>query len=843
MSQEAPAVEVLDNTLATPIAQLHPEIDQGASRVLHGVITITWPYSILTKSLAFILAERDFRLRSKTGQLRLELHGAAGKALADSGVGAGDELRISLSGATWEEPQAKIRLPQGALKWQLKYSNRLLLKLFKVDTQEHHVIQIDAPEEEQGSPPPLNAPVDIAIPPEPQEPDSPQEQATPRVPLTGSKRMASASFEQDELASPAFLKRARVSYGSLFEGGIDSLDDKTEAKRRNRRQSRFSMGPTTWRYSSKSLSPEQSLESDHESDPDKTDERGAVPAKRDSSTKPLMVDDGCQTYEPELSPAVNASISVDSPLSAPMTWQTPSRTLFGPGSDHQAASRSKNEQTGTYATLSFGTLIGTEANRFASPHTFDARSSQKATTDIMNSFRNPVISQTTSGGDASTAQHLHIDPHLQLQDAHESNNPYYNMPQDGRMEWQGSSVTPVYPQMRFQDASQQSIDAASHQSLLLDNRVNVESIPRDSATSASDGLTPTKQDRQMLEEDEYVEPVNPEEVDQAISDEQSSDDGDIPGEDYDLRNYDRAKDDDGDPESDDEAVSDDKDVDDAIIDFSDEDQNSHEGSQDFEAEESDRDDLGEASEDDDARNEAYHQNALHGDYGMGGSEADDSDENDEDLGESAEEDFGYDDQYEYARPPSAPKEQVFIDLISDDEEEDGNQAAGLLPRPPTSQTRDSHQPVKSEAKTHTTFLASEHQDDVDHGESPTETAKNDDAQSVATEDRFISELEESDEEPARGPEPQYSHYEAGPSTEVRDERIAADFAISDKAKNKKFCANVAQDGDFGNFEGSQADPKTVKVAFGSEDAILSEKTNAMRRLVRVDRQPRVLTNN
>ncbi|PHH82058.1 hypothetical protein CDD82_7139 [Ophiocordyceps australis] len=831
MSQKAAAVEVLDSSLPTPIAQLHPEIDEAASRVLHGVITITWPYSILTKSLAFILAERDFRLRSQTGQLRLELHGAAAKALADLGVGAGDEMRISLSGATWEEPQAKIRLPQGALKWQLKYSNRLLLKLLKVDTQENNVLQIDASEEEQDSSAPLNAHVDIALPPSPREPDSQQEQTTPRVTLAGSKRLASTSFEQDELASPAFLKRARVSYGSLFEGGIDSFDDNTEAKRRNRRRSRFSLGSTTWRYSSKSLSPEQSLELDEESDPGveqppKTDERAAVPAKADSSTKPLMVDDGCQTYEMELSPAVNASISVDSPLSASMTWQTPSRTLFGPGSDHQAASRLRNEQTGTYTALPFERLIDAKPNRFASPHTFDSRSAQQTTADAMQSFRNPVASQTTSGGDACSAQTLHIDPHLHLQDIHESNHPYYNMPQDERMEWQGSSAAPVYPQMRFQDASQQPIDAASNHPLILDHRVNVESIPRDSAASGTDGLTPTKQDRQMLEEDEYVEPENPEEVDQEISDEHSLDGGEIPGEDYDLRNYDRARDDDGDLESDDEPVSDDKDVDDAIIDFSDEDQDTHEDSQDFEAEESDYDDLDDAGEEEDARNKAYHQNALHGDYGIGASEADDSDENGEDHDESAEDGgFCYDSQYEYTPPPSAPKEQVFIDLISDDEEDDGDQAAELPPRQPTPQTRDSHQPLTIEANAHTTLSASEHQDDMGHVEVSAETGRNDDAQSIDTEERFISELEGSDGEPTSGIESQIGHSEAEPSTEVKDERIAPDFAIVEKAKNEGFCADVAKNGDFGNSEDLQADLGGVKIAADSNDARLSEETN------------------
>lgn len=289
----------LDAGRVTAIAQLSSELDDPQSRLVDGVVTITWPFSIITKSIAFILAEPDFRLRNDRGQVRVEFHGAAGKALADAGIGGGDEVRISLQGAQWEPYQSKTRLPGTPLDWQMKFTNRLVLHFRRADSAELVKVDIDGPLptaiEEQENPieviaasSPILSPV-LASTPRPQSP-----------PLTiHGKRPATTSLDPDEYASPAFLKRARVSYGSLFEGGIDDLENDGRRNGKTKKRSRFSMGGMGWRYSSKSPSPEP-VHVDELEDPSEPEEEEVSLEKvpTEALVSASMVDEGSQTQWP-----------------------------------------------------------------------------------------------------------------------------------------------------------------------------------------------------------------------------------------------------------------------------------------------------------------------------------------------------------------------------------------------------------------------------------------------------------------------------------------------------------------------------------------------------------------
>lgn len=113
----------------TPIAQLDPDLPDQTSRVVRGEITITWPYNSVTKTLAFLLAEPDVRLRRAKGQIRIVLHGPSAKAATDCGLGAGDELLFSLAGADWAKDVSPGRIPGARVDWQLQFNQRLMLQV------------------------------------------------------------------------------------------------------------------------------------------------------------------------------------------------------------------------------------------------------------------------------------------------------------------------------------------------------------------------------------------------------------------------------------------------------------------------------------------------------------------------------------------------------------------------------------------------------------------------------------------------------------------------------------------------------------------------------------------
>ena len=131
----------------------------------------------------------------------------------------------------------------------------------------------------------------IAAPAESPEPELP---SSPPLPL----RSLSLLKESDEYPSPAFIKRARVSYGSLFEDGLDIFEDDGGVRGRGRKRTRFGRDSNAWRYSSQSRSPEPEPQPDED-----------APGARLSSPSPLpprMTDEASQTLDTSLPPTTTA---------------------------------------------------------------------------------------------------------------------------------------------------------------------------------------------------------------------------------------------------------------------------------------------------------------------------------------------------------------------------------------------------------------------------------------------------------------------------------------------------------------------------------------------------------
>ncbi|KAK4217120.1 hypothetical protein QBC37DRAFT_62285 [Rhypophila decipiens] len=295
----------------TPIAQLNPELPDQAERVVGGEVTITWPYNSVTKTTAFLLAESDILLRRAKGQVRVELHGPSAKEFSSSGIGAGDVVLFSLDGVEWAKDESPGRVPGARLDWQLLFDQRFTLEAKLSDSDEARLIDIDHPQSE-----PEPAPAPVIEDPMLVEPELPILQATPLV-------RKISDFVSNEYPSPAFMKRARLSYGSLFEGGLDIFEEDGGVVGKGRKRSRFGRNSGAWRYSSKSPSPAPETPGQ-----DSVEEDVVAETRLESSPKPQMTDEGCQTTDFEFTPSYPALAKpaielVSGPFVEPVSKENP----------------------------------------------------------------------------------------------------------------------------------------------------------------------------------------------------------------------------------------------------------------------------------------------------------------------------------------------------------------------------------------------------------------------------------------------------------------------------------------------------------------------------------------
>jgi hypothetical protein len=239
--------------------------------------------------MAFLLVEPDFRLRRTRGQVRVQFSGSSAKSVAKAGIASGDEVILSLDGVEWVQDETPFATPGRGVEFDLKFTERLLLQVSsskttrdtfanftfqfrQEDCQEINLIDIDHPTPE----------------PEARSHDRIPSQETAASPPTtansavNSARPSPITKNGDEWSSPAFIKRARTSYGSLFDKEYDPFAEEDGTRRgKGRKRTRLS---STWRYESRS----PSLEVEEESTLDTSPEPAARPT-------PMMTDEGCQT--------------------------------------------------------------------------------------------------------------------------------------------------------------------------------------------------------------------------------------------------------------------------------------------------------------------------------------------------------------------------------------------------------------------------------------------------------------------------------------------------------------------------------------------------------------------
>lgn len=247
------------------IAQISSDLPDPSHAEIRGIITLLWPYSSLTKSLALNLAESDVRLRSEKGQVKISFTGSLGRFVGTQGLGIDDQLVLSLEGADFVKTVPRDSRDVG---WELRYASILRGRIIgRLDGE----VVVDHEAQDEEAAPVVPGPVVAEVPSPPRSP--------PR------NRVSAIQNDDGEWSSPAFIKRARLSYGSLMSHDFDNfIGEDGSIPGKGRKKARFEPRKSgTWRYQSESRSPSPEAEDTAMAEPEL------------EKPKPVMTEMACQT--------------------------------------------------------------------------------------------------------------------------------------------------------------------------------------------------------------------------------------------------------------------------------------------------------------------------------------------------------------------------------------------------------------------------------------------------------------------------------------------------------------------------------------------------------------------
>ncbi|KAI9853352.1 MAG: hypothetical protein M1824_001323 [Vezdaea acicularis] len=231
---------VLTATSHISIAHLSPQMSNPSSRSIKVITTLIWPYSSSRNSITLLVAEPDFRLRRRRGQIRVEFSGPAAKAVARTGLGSGDEIILALEGARFEKDDVPSGTPGRGSEWELRFTERLVMQINR-ETEKLAFLDIDHP-----TPSPERQ---VQSPTSPRSAASTQD-ALPFLP----KPLQPLS---DEWSSPAFFKRPRLSSGSFPAPSFDPfMEEDGSVSGKGRKKPKFTRHSGEWIYADQSQSSE-----------------------------------------------------------------------------------------------------------------------------------------------------------------------------------------------------------------------------------------------------------------------------------------------------------------------------------------------------------------------------------------------------------------------------------------------------------------------------------------------------------------------------------------------------------------------------------------------------------
>ncbi|OJD14963.1 hypothetical protein AJ78_04746 [Emergomyces pasteurianus Ep9510] len=233
MELSTPANErsALASTTPTPLAQLSPSLDSHEERHIRAIVILLWPYSSCTKQFSLLLAEPDFRLRDRKGQVRVSFRDVSAEAVAKSQVGIGDIVVLSLDGARWQNHDAEISTPGKGVDWDITFSSHLLLEVYR-DSELFTTVKVEAPCHERQY-------FDGNIPATPHR--------SPSTPQPHTNGDTIGPLTPENWVSPAFSRKFSNSFGSLSNSTFNPLEDEDGyIWGKGRKRTKFSRPSSEW---------------------------------------------------------------------------------------------------------------------------------------------------------------------------------------------------------------------------------------------------------------------------------------------------------------------------------------------------------------------------------------------------------------------------------------------------------------------------------------------------------------------------------------------------------------------------------------------------------------------
>jgi hypothetical protein len=113
--------DVADKLSVLDLIDISPE-NLTSTSLLHGIITIKWPYSSSTQKLTFLLADPDPRKRAAGGQVKVTLLGKSAEFIDQ--IESGEEISV----APADDTGVSVESEQGGrIKWHITFSQGCIL--------------------------------------------------------------------------------------------------------------------------------------------------------------------------------------------------------------------------------------------------------------------------------------------------------------------------------------------------------------------------------------------------------------------------------------------------------------------------------------------------------------------------------------------------------------------------------------------------------------------------------------------------------------------------------------------------------------------------------------------
>lgn len=227
----------LSRTSRCSITELTPAFTDPASKSIDGVVSLLWPYSSSTRRTSLLLADLDSRVRKAKGQTKITFCGRSAVAVAESHLGIGDTIYLSLEGARFKEAGYDVPNLGKRADCDLEFEDEVLLEVYR------------------GSIP--LAVIDTSRTPELTG------RSSDKVDVNGGfeKTASSKNKVQESWSSPAFAKQISLALIPPFETASDSFPEGDGyLPGRARKRARFSRDSGSWRLLERSSSSEQDEE-------------------------------------------------------------------------------------------------------------------------------------------------------------------------------------------------------------------------------------------------------------------------------------------------------------------------------------------------------------------------------------------------------------------------------------------------------------------------------------------------------------------------------------------------------------------------------------------------------